>query len=124
MPFVQTENEIAELFRLLPAVRDVKDGHIRLLRQALQQFDHAFARFLIERAERLIHQQDLRMNCQGPAKRDALRLAAGQSDGAAMQQVRNLKPVSQLIDALLNHFRGEIAKLEAQRRDCRVRYWS
>ena len=110
---MQTKNQIAELVRLVSAVRDVQDRHRRLFRQPAQKLDHAVARFLVERAERLIHQQDWRPIRQRPAQRDALHLAAAQADGAAFEQMRQAQPIGQLLDALLDG--GRRLMTDAQR---------
>jgi hypothetical protein len=48
-PIVQPQNQIAQLIRLVPAMRDVQDRDADFLRQAFEQLNHAIARLLIER---------------------------------------------------------------------------
>ena len=74
----QHQHALAEEGRLVDAVGDEQDGHAGLLPDPAQLLVEAVARDLVERAERLVHQQDLRVADQRAGDRDALALAAGQ----------------------------------------------
>ena len=62
-------------------------------------FDHASAHDRIERGERLVHKDKLRLHYQHLRKRDALALAAAQTTGkpvAEANQIQPLKPCFRL----------------------------
>jgi hypothetical protein len=60
---------------------DIEDRHTRLVAQALDVRQDLDAALLVERGQRLVHQQQARMGEQGAADRDALLLAARQRVG-------------------------------------------
>ena len=62
--------------RLVDAVRDEQDGHAGFLPDAADLLVEPVAGDLVERAERLVHQQDLRVAGQRPRNRHALALPA------------------------------------------------
>ena len=65
-----------------------------------------FASLLVEGAERLVHQQHRRGERQRPAQRDALRLAAAEADGSAMQQMPEVQPAREVVDLAANLVMG------------------
>ena len=65
-----------ERFRLV--VRDVDEGRRELMLQQLQLDLHALAQLQVERAERLVEQQHVRLEHHAARDRDALLLAAGE----------------------------------------------
>ena len=64
-------------------VGDEHDGRLRGLGDPLQLEVHLVARHRVERAERLVHEQDLGVVAQGPGDGDALAHAAGELARAA-----------------------------------------
>ncbi len=61
-------------------MRDIDDGHAEPLVQLLQLELHLLPQLLVERAERLVHQHEARLEHQGPRQRDraaAVRRKAG-----------------------------------------------
>ncbi len=69
--------------RLFLVVRDDHEGDAELLLQVHQLELRVLAQLLVERAERLIEQQQLRSLHERTRERDALPLAAGQLMGLA-----------------------------------------
>ena len=69
---------VAEIDRLLDRVGDEEHRRLRLPPQLDQQLLHVQARRRIERAERLVHQDDPRRQDQRARDRDALAHAARQ----------------------------------------------
>ena len=64
--------------RLFLIVGDVEDGDAGLLMDAPDLVLDFLAQLLVERRQRLVHQQDRRIIGKRPGQRDALLLAAGQ----------------------------------------------
>ena len=83
---------------------DIEDRHARLVAQPLDVGQDLGAPRLVERGERLVHQQQPRMGEQGAADGDPLLLAAGQRVGPALEQMTDAE---QLDD------RGEVGRRAA-----------
>ena len=64
--------------RLALVVRDEDEGDAERLLQGLQLFLHLLAQLQVERAERLVEQQHLRLVDEGARQRHALPLPAGE----------------------------------------------
>ena len=62
----------------LLVVGHVEDRHVEVLLDVLELELHVGAELLVERAQRLVHQEDARPEDEGPRQRDALLLAAGE----------------------------------------------
>ena len=77
-PLFITTIEIGQRHRLVLAVGDVDEGDAELLLQPLQLGAHLDAQERVERRQRLVEQQDLRLGDQRARERDALLLAARQ----------------------------------------------
>jgi hypothetical protein len=75
--FVEDRDAVAHGEGFALVVRHVDEGHAELAMQFLQLDLHVFAQLLVERAERLVHQHQLRLEHQGARQRHALLLAAG-----------------------------------------------
>ena len=75
-PSLKTGDAVAHRQRLALVVRHVDEGHAELAVQLLELDLHVLAQLLVERAERLVHQHELRLEDQRPRQRDALLLAA------------------------------------------------
>ncbi len=91
---------IGEQHRLADAVSDEQHGLVRAHPQPLQLEIELVAGECVERAERLIHQQELRLLDQGPADRHALALAAGELPGVALLEPGKADEGQQLAGAL------------------------
>src|SRR5438552_3995770 len=73
---VHDDDAIGEKHRLADAVRDEDDRLAALLPDAQQLEVHPLPRELVERSERLVHEDDRRVDHQHPAERGALLHAA------------------------------------------------
>ena len=71
------EDTIGEKHRFLNAVGHEQHGFLALFPDAQELQIELVARHRVERAERLVHQQQLRIGHQGAAQRNALLHAAG-----------------------------------------------
>ena len=72
---------------------DIDDGHARLVAQALQIGQDLGLALLVERGERLVHQEKARRGEQRPADGDALLLAAGKIGRLAVEEVADAEEV-------------------------------
>ena len=75
-PAVEHGDAVGQHQRLLLVVRDIDEGGAELAVDALDLELQPFAQLLVERAERLVHQQQRRVEDDGARQRDALLLAA------------------------------------------------
>ena len=71
------DDAVGDLERFLLIVRDEHAGHVNLVVETPQPAPQLLPHLRIERAERLVEQQHLRLDRQGARERDALALAAG-----------------------------------------------
>ena len=88
-----------ERHRLFLVVRHDDEGHAELLLQIDQLELRVLAQLLVERAERLVEQQQLRTLHQRARERDALALAAGQLVRLALRELRQLHEIEHVGDA-------------------------
>ena len=79
--------------RLLLVVGDIEDGDAEALVQLLDLELHVVAQLLVERAERLVHEDDRRPVDQAARERDALLLAARELLRKPARDVRQLHDV-------------------------------
>ena len=88
-------------------MRHIDDGHAQIFVDMLDFILHMLAKLLVERAERLVHQNQLRLEHQRARQRDALLLAARQlcrlavGKGAHLHHVQ--RPAHLLVDLALRH---------------------
>ena len=80
-------------------VRDVDGGHAQLLVQAAQLDLHVLAQLLVERRQRLVHQQNARLEHDRACQRHALALPARQLIDAACRIAGELHHRERRIDA-------------------------
>ncbi len=78
LPVVHDHDLLGDLHRLLLVVGDEDRRHVDLLVQPAQPFAQLAAHLRVERAERLVEQQHLRLDRQRARQRHALQLAARQ----------------------------------------------
>src|SRR6478735_4638728 len=71
-PCGEHHHAVGEEHGLVDVVRDEDDGFSRSLPEAHQLFLHLLARLRVERAERLVHQQHLRIEGEDASERGAL----------------------------------------------------
>ena len=84
------ERPAGEAERLVLVVGNVYRRHAEVLLDRLEGGAGLDPQLGVERAEWLIEQEELRLPHEGPAKRDALPLAARELMGQAMKQATHL----------------------------------
>jgi hypothetical protein len=89
--------------RLALVVRDIDDIDAQPVVQVLDFELHMLAKLLVERAERFVHQYELRLEHQRAGERDALLLATGHLRGPAAFETRHAHHVERVAHAL-RHF--------------------
>ena len=77
-PVVHDDHAVGELERLFLIVRDEHAGQVNLGVQPPQPAPQLLPHLGVERAERLVEQQHLRLDRERARQRDALPLAAGE----------------------------------------------
>ena len=90
---IEDGDAVGEHQRLFLVVGDVDEGGSKLAMDALDLELQPFAQLLVERAERLVHQQQRRIEDDGTGERHALLLAAGQLARITMREFRHLDHV-------------------------------
>ena len=86
--FAQDDDPVAHLDRLVDVVGHEDDRLANLLLQAQELVLQALAGDRVDRAERLVHEHQRRVDGQGAGEADALALAARQLGGVALAQAR------------------------------------
>ncbi|MCY1301652.1 hypothetical protein D9M70_512770 [compost metagenome] len=95
-------------------VGDDDEGEAEFPLQA-NEFELRFgAQVLVERAERLVEQQNLRPFYQRPGERHALALATGKLRRLAIKQRRQLQLLRNLVDALPDFALGKAVLLQSE----------
>ena len=97
---VEHRDAIRHRQRLALVVRHVDEGHAELAVQVLQLDLHVLAQLLVERAERLVHQHELRVEHERAGQRDALLLAARELARQAVGHALQAHHVERARDAL------------------------
>ena len=106
---------VGEEDRLGDRVGDEHDGGAGLAADPDQLVLHPLAGHLVERAERLVHQQQPRPLGQRPGDRDALLHAAGELVGVALGEVAEARPASSSsVDPRLARGAVDAVQLERQ----------
>ena len=75
---MEYQDAVADLHRLVDVMSDEDGGLVALLDQADELGTQVAGRHLVERGERLVAQQDVRLDGERPGDRDALAHAAGE----------------------------------------------
>ena len=113
---VHDNHAVGDFERLFLIVSDEDRGDVDFGMQRAQPLPQLLPHLRIERAKRLVEQQDARLDRERAGERDALPLAAGQLAGIAVGQPVELHQIQQLLDARTN--RGLVladgARLHAQ----------
>ena len=81
LALVHHDHPVRDLQRLLLVVRDEDAGDVQVVVQAAQPAAQVLADLGVQRAERLVQQQHLRLHGQRPRQRHPLPLPAGSCDG-------------------------------------------
>ena len=87
LALVHHDDVIGQRHRLVLVVRDEDGGGLQALVQLSQFHAHQLTEFGIERAQRLVHQEGLRLAHDGPAERDALPVPAREPADTRAEQV-------------------------------------
>ena len=99
---VEDGDAVGHRQRLGLIMRDEDDGQAQPAVQLANVELHLLAQLLVERAERLVHQHDLRLEYERAGERDALLLSAGKLRGPAVRERAELHHVERALDALLS----------------------
>ena len=97
---VQDDDAVRHDHRLLAVVRDVDRGDAETPLQGGDLVPHGQPDAGVEVGERLVEKQDVRLDRQRTAERDALALAAGQVRGPALAEAVETEQRLDLADAL------------------------
>ena len=95
---VEDDDAVGDLHRLLLVVRDEHGRDVDLVVQAPQPLAQLGADVGVERAERLVEQQDLGLDGQRAGERHALALAAGELGRVARLVAVEADDLQQLVD--------------------------
>src|SRR5688572_12950680 len=82
------DDAVGHVDRLVDVVGHEQHGHAVLLADAQDEVLEVAARLRVDRRERLVHEQDLRLVGERPGDRHALLHAAGQLPGIAVDEAR------------------------------------
>ena len=104
-PAAHDRDVIGERERLGLVVGDVDEGDAGAALQLLELGAHALAQLGIEIGQRLVEQQDRRLDHQRARERDALLLAAGELVGIAALEPGEIDQRQRLLDLLLRRGR-------------------
>ena len=102
MPLVHHDDPVGELERLFLIVRDEDAGDFDLVVQPPQPSAQFLPHLGVERAERLVQQQDFRLDRERARECDALALPAGELRGIAIGEEVELHEFQQLMHAPLD----------------------
>ena len=96
---VHHHHPVGDFERFFLIVGDEDRGHVDLVMQRAQPLPQFLAHLGVERAERLVEQQNARLDRQRTRQRDALALAAGQLARIAAGKPVELHQIEQFLDA-------------------------
>mgnify|MGYP003693904387 CR=1 FL=1 len=117
---VEHADPVGDLERLFLVVRDEDRGDAHLALDAVDGAPQIDADLRVERAERLVEQQDFRAVRERAGERDALLLAAGQLPRHARAQACEVDELEQLLAAaaalVLRERRGSSGRTRCSRR--------
>ena len=95
---VHHHHPVGHFERFFLVVGDEDRGHVDFGMQRAQPLPQFLAHLGVERAERLVEQQDARLDRQRPCQRNALALAAGQLARIAIGKPVELHQIQQFLD--------------------------
>src|SRR5579872_847731 len=110
---IHHDDPIGESQRLRLGMRDEDEGDAEIALQQAQFALDRFAQIGVERAERLVEQEDVGLDDEAPRQRDALPLAAGKTVRAAVDNVGEPELLDDPLDALVDRLAVEPLHLEA-----------
>ena len=94
---VHHHHAVGHFQRFFLVVRHQHAGHVQFVVQAAQPVRAALAHLGVERSERFVQQQHLRLDGQRPGQRHALPLPAGQLRRIAVAEAVQLDQLQQLV---------------------------
>ena len=112
---VQHGDLVRDLHRLLLVVRDEDRRHVHDVVELPQPLAELGADARVERAERLVEEQHLRLRREGAREAHALALAPGELRRIAVAQALELDEVQELVDALADLVLRPLPHLQAER---------
>ena len=118
---VHHRDPVGDLHRLLLVVRDDHGRRVRLVVESAQPDAQVLADARVERAERLVEQQHLRLDRERAGERHPLALAAGELGRIAVGEALELDERDQLVDARARSPSSAACGSSARRRRCRAR---
>jgi hypothetical protein len=112
---VHHDDAVGDVHRLLLVMRDDHGGRVSLVVQPPQPDAQLLAHARVERAERLVQKEHLRVDRERAREAHALALAARQLRRVAVAEPRELDEVEQLRDALFDLGGRPATDLQAER---------
>ncbi len=95
---VDDDDLVGDLHRLFLVVGDEHGGDVHLVVQPAQPVAQLLADLRVERTERLVEQQHLRLDGERAGQRHALPLAAGELRRVAVGELLEVHELEQLVD--------------------------
>ena len=114
--FVHDGDAVRHGERFFLVVRDVDEGDAEIGMQAAHLELQVLAQLLVERAQRLVHQQQARLEDDGAGERHPLLLAAGELARIALAVARQMNQLERLADQLRPLRLGDAALLQRESR--------
>ena len=114
-PVVHEHDLVGDLHRLLLVVRDEDRRDVHLVVETAQPLAELLPHARVERAERLVEEQHLRLDRERARERHALPLAAGELRRIALAEPLELHELEQLVHALADLRLRPLAHRQAER---------
>ena len=111
---VQDRDPVGHVERLGLIVGHQHGGHVHLVVQAAQPRPQIFADLGVERTERFVQEQHLRVHRESAGERHALALPAGELTGVTGLEAGEADDLEQVVDLLLDLRLGSLADLQPE----------
>ena len=95
----QDDDMVSESRHFIRGVTHIQDGHFQLIVQSRQIGQDFLFAVVIERGQRLVHEQNARIDGQRPRHADAAAFAAGEAVRLAVEQFADAQKLNGLIEA-------------------------
>ena len=96
------EEAVTQSRGLVAVVRDVQYGNRHLLSDGTKQVVHFVASVVVERTERFVEEQNVRVHGDGAPQSYAPRLATAEPSGSTVQQLPDPQQLGQCVDTDLD----------------------